>query len=274
MGRLPEPRRAHLLDLAPGRRYAPAAVHKALLEPASCALALAAAVGILAGCSPAPTTPPAANAAPFARFAAPARVADGTEARFDATSSFDPDGTLVSYRFTFGDGTPDAVSAGPEATHVFHGPGDYPVHLTVTDDAGATGEALHTVHVSLAAPAACDDADPCPLTQVCDTGTCYNTGPGDACASDADCTAQGTGCYGGACVPPECQVDADCGTGAECRGGLCQPLPAFDGGTGGDAGPGGGAVDAGTGGATDGGTADGGMTDGGMMDGGMMGDGG
>ncbi len=227
-------------------------MRNALLEPARRALALAGAAAIVAGCSPAPQTPPVANAAPFARFSAPSRVADGAEARFDASGSFDPDGTLVSFRFTFGDGTPDALSGSPAATHVFHGPGDYPVHLTVTDDAGATGEAVHTVHVSLVAPDPCSDAAPCPLTQVCDTGTCYNTGPGDACASDADCTAPGTGCYGGACVPPECQVDADCGTGAECRGGLCQPLPTFDGGT-----------------VTDGGTStDGGVTDAGTGDGG------
>ena len=64
----------------------------------------------------------------------PRRSADGAEAGFDASASFDPDGTLVSYRFTWGDGTPDGFTGGPTATHVFHGPGDYPVHLTVTDD--------------------------------------------------------------------------------------------------------------------------------------------
>lgn len=210
-------------------------------------LAVAALAGALAACGPKPAPTPPANEAPFARFSAPAHIKDGDTALLDASASFDPDGTIVSYRFVFGDGTPSSFSGEPTATHPYHGAGLYPVVLTVEDDKGATAEARHTVEVTTDAPPTCDDANPCPFTQLCEQGLCYNQGPGDACATDADCTGSGTGCYGGACVAPECSVDADCGAGAACRGGLCQPMPA----------------------GVDGGTVDGGFLDGGHIDGGV-----
>jgi PKD repeat protein len=46
---------------------------------------------------------------------------------------------IVSYRFEWGDGTPDTVQAGPIAAHVFTRKGNFKVRLTVTDGAGQTG---------------------------------------------------------------------------------------------------------------------------------------
>jgi PKD repeat protein len=51
---------------------------------------------------------------------------------FDATGSADSDGTLVSYEWDFGDGSP--TGSGATASHTYATPGDYPVQLTVTDD--------------------------------------------------------------------------------------------------------------------------------------------
>ncbi len=54
---------------------------------------------------------------------------------FDGSGSLDPDGTVVSYSWDFGDQS-SANSA--VIAHTFGAAGDYPVTLTVTDDSGAT----------------------------------------------------------------------------------------------------------------------------------------
>lgn len=54
---------------------------------------------------------------------------------FDATSSYDPDGEIVSYHWDFGDG---ATAEGPVVKHEFQTPSiTYRVVLTVTDDTGS-----------------------------------------------------------------------------------------------------------------------------------------
>ena len=62
---------------------------------------------------------------------------------FDGTTSTDSDGNLVGYEWDFGDNTP--TQTGSVVTHHYDTPGDYVVHLTVTDDRGgqntATGSA-------------------------------------------------------------------------------------------------------------------------------------
>jgi len=54
----------------------------------------------------------------------------------DATTSSDPDGTIVTYAWNWGDAT---TGTGVTATHTYAGDGDYTVALTVTDDIGLTG---------------------------------------------------------------------------------------------------------------------------------------
>src|SRR5205823_1468918 len=69
---------------------------------------------------------------PVASFTAnPDRVVVGTPVQFNATTSSDPDGTIVSYAWEFGD---SAVDTGPIATHTYQMPGNYTVNLTVTDN--------------------------------------------------------------------------------------------------------------------------------------------
>ncbi len=54
---------------------------------------------------------------------------------FDGTGSSDPDGSIVSYDWDYGDGIVD-FDAGPVPSHAYAATGDYLVTLTVTDDAG------------------------------------------------------------------------------------------------------------------------------------------
>jgi len=64
------------------------------------------------------------------------------EVIFDGSNSHDSDGSIVSYAWTFGDGT---SGSGVIANHAFQQSGSYIVTLIVTDDDGATDEATSTV---------------------------------------------------------------------------------------------------------------------------------
>ena len=68
----------------------------------------------------------------------------GQEVTFDASGSTDPDGTIVSYEWDFGDGT---TGTGVTVTHVYTAPGTYTVTLTVTDDRGATATLTRPITV-------------------------------------------------------------------------------------------------------------------------------
>ena len=86
-----------------------------------------------------PTTP---NTPPEASFTSGTQ---GLTATFDASASFDPDGTVTSYAWAFGDGT---TGTGPTAQHTYAQAGTYDVTLTVTDDDGATDTATGQVTVT------------------------------------------------------------------------------------------------------------------------------
>ncbi|MFT2692119.1 PKD domain-containing protein [Clavibacter zhangzhiyongii] len=77
-------------------------------------------------------TAPPVNQAPVAAFTSSAA---GLVASLDASTSSDPDGTLASWSWAFGDGT---TGAGRTTTHAYAQAGTYPVSLTVTDDKGLT----------------------------------------------------------------------------------------------------------------------------------------
>ena len=64
----------------------------------------------------------------------------------DASESADPDGTIASYAWDFGDGT---TGTGGTTSHTYASPGGYDVTLTVTDDRG--GSATVTERVTVAA---------------------------------------------------------------------------------------------------------------------------
>src|SRR5439155_379003 len=83
----------------------------------------------------------AANQPPTAAFA---QSCSGLSCTFTSTSS-DPDGTIASYSWTFGDG---ATSAAQNPSHPYGAAGSYTVGLTVTDNQGATNSTSHTVAVT------------------------------------------------------------------------------------------------------------------------------
>jgi PKD repeat protein len=87
----------------------------------------------------------AANAAPVSSFAA---AASELVVAFDGSGSSDADGTVASYAWDFGDGT--AAGTGQKVSHTYEKAGAYTVRLTVTDDAGATGESSRSVTASQA----------------------------------------------------------------------------------------------------------------------------
>jgi hypothetical protein len=88
----------------------------------------------------------APNVPPIASFTV---KCTGLTCTFDGTGSDDPDGSLASWSWAFGDGT---SGTGQEATHTYGRPAFYPVTLTVTDSAGATGSASKTLNpISLSA---------------------------------------------------------------------------------------------------------------------------
>ncbi|MEM9608827.1 MAG: FG-GAP-like repeat-containing protein [Actinomycetota bacterium] len=66
---------------------------------------------------------------------------------FDGRASFDPDGTILSWHWDFGDGF---VGTGPTVDHTYTAPGRYLVLLTVSDDDGRA--ALVFDHVDIAGP--------------------------------------------------------------------------------------------------------------------------
>ncbi len=82
------------------------------------------------------------NRSPVASFTESAHTVNSSEnIHFDASESHDPDGTIVSYSWDFGDGN---TATGVEAVHAYEDDGVYTVTLTVVDDDGATGSATET----------------------------------------------------------------------------------------------------------------------------------
>jgi len=70
---------------------------------------------------------------------------------FDASESYDSDGFIFSYNWSFGDGNITSLQ-GPIITHHFNTKGNYDVNLTVLDNRGATSSTLKTITVSGLAP--------------------------------------------------------------------------------------------------------------------------
>jgi PKD repeat protein len=83
---------------------------------------------------------------PTASFAGPASGLAGTAVTFDGSGSGDPDGSIVGYSWSFGDGTTSA--AGPTTSHAYSAPGTYTVTLTVTDSGGLQSTASHQIAIS------------------------------------------------------------------------------------------------------------------------------
>lgn len=68
---------------------------------------------------------------------------------FSAAGSFDPDGTIVEYRWDFGDSTVELLQ---DVAHQFSSPGNFKVTLTVTDDVGIQESQSIFVQVGIPQP--------------------------------------------------------------------------------------------------------------------------
>ena len=86
-----------------------------------------------------------ANRSPVANAGPPQTVSQNTSATFNGSSSSDPDGTIVSYSWTFGDG---GSASGPVVNHTYTSTGSFTATLTVTDNSGASASATAAVTVT------------------------------------------------------------------------------------------------------------------------------
>ena len=87
-------------------------------------------------------TPPA-NQPPDAVIAAP--TIDGLRDDLAATGSTDPDGTITTYAWNYGDNT---TGTGPTTSHTYTQEGTYTITLVVTDDDNATDTATRQITVT------------------------------------------------------------------------------------------------------------------------------
>ncbi len=76
---------------------------------------------------------PAANQLPTASFSS---MCENTACTFDGSASADPDGSIATYAWNFGDGSPVTTTSGSTTQHTFPAATSYTVTLTVTDNRG------------------------------------------------------------------------------------------------------------------------------------------
>ena len=122
---------------------------------------------------------PPQNLPPVAEAGPDKTVLVGGTVTLDGSGSQDPDGSIVSYAWTFGDTN---TGSGVTATHAYTAPGTYTVTLTVTDSGGLTGS--DTVVVTVVSPPPQNlppvaDAGPDRTVQVSGTVTLDGSGSHD-----------------------------------------------------------------------------------------------
>jgi PKD repeat protein len=88
---------------------------------------------------------PPENQKPVANPGGPYLTKLNQTASFNGSQSIDPDGTIIFYRWNFGDGSSQILDISPE--HTYADPGVYIVTLTVVDDDGRSSMANTTATI-------------------------------------------------------------------------------------------------------------------------------
>ena len=108
------------------------------------------------------------NRAPEAVFSVdPAAVVVSNPMLFDASAAGDPDGTIESYLWDFGD---RSTGSGAQAGHTYTEQGTYTVTLTITDDDGASASTTRFALVAAAAQVASPSALLAPTSSTVEVG--------------------------------------------------------------------------------------------------------
>lgn len=142
-------------------------------------------------------TPVPPNQSPVAAAGGPYAGVEGAAIGFDGSGSTDPDGTIASWDWTFGDGS---SGAGATASHVYAAHGSYVAGLTVTDNGGLTSTV--TAAVTVAAE----------VVEVPDAGT----GPDAGAVADAGTGADAGAVADGGGAPTTAKATScNCGTGGD-----------------------------------------------------------
>ena len=90
------------------------------------------------------------NQVPTANAGGPYNGAVGTPISFNGSGSSDPQGSPLTYAWSFGDG---GTATGVSPTHTYSGPGSFPVTLTVTNSSGISAAANTTARIAYPSPA-------------------------------------------------------------------------------------------------------------------------
>jgi len=85
------------------------------------------------------------NQAPIANIGGPYQGSINEPVLFNASNSYDVDGTIRSYAWTFGD---NSSGTGSSPTHTYTTPGSYQVTVRITDDDGASAQASASITIT------------------------------------------------------------------------------------------------------------------------------
>ena len=117
---------------------------------------------------------------PVADAGGPYAGTTGFAIPFDGSASTDPDGSIVSYDWNFGDG---GTASGAQPMHSYSAAGNYTVTLTVTDDTGRSDSASTTAMVT----------DPVNQAPTANPGGPYSGEPGSPVTLDGSASSDPDG---------------------------------------------------------------------------------